>query len=165
MIFVTVGTHEQQFDRLVRAVDNLKGSGVIQDEVVIQTGFSLYEPKNCTWSRWFPYEKMPVMIDKADIVITHGGPSSFLAVVKTGRVPIVFPRRKEYGEHVNDHQVSFARKVEERFKNIIVVTEAEELGPVIERYDSLTKDMTPGMVSNNRKFIAKFEKMIDGLFS
>lgn len=40
MIFVTVGTHEQQFDRLVRCVDRLKAEGKITEEVMIQTGFS-----------------------------------------------------------------------------------------------------------------------------
>ena len=40
MIFVTVGTHEQPFNRLVKAVDDLKKNGVIIDEVIMQTGFS-----------------------------------------------------------------------------------------------------------------------------
>ena len=38
MIFVSVGTHEQPFNRLVKAVDDLKKDGVITDEVIIQTG-------------------------------------------------------------------------------------------------------------------------------
>ncbi|HHK7668656.1 TPA: multidrug MFS transporter, partial [Streptococcus pneumoniae] len=33
MIFVTVGTHEQQFDRLIKEVDYLKKENLIQDEV------------------------------------------------------------------------------------------------------------------------------------
>lgn len=40
MIFVTVGTHEQQFNRLIKEVDRLKGEGFIQDDVFIQTGYS-----------------------------------------------------------------------------------------------------------------------------
>ena len=51
MIFVTVGTHEQPFNRLVKKIDELKGNGTIQDDVFIQTGFSTYEPKNCQWSK------------------------------------------------------------------------------------------------------------------
>ena len=49
MIFVTVGTHEQQFNRLVECVDQMKQKGLLEDEVIIQTGFSTYEPKCCTW--------------------------------------------------------------------------------------------------------------------
>ena len=32
MIFVTVGTHEQQFDRLIKEVDRLKKENLIQDD-------------------------------------------------------------------------------------------------------------------------------------
>lgn len=42
MIFVTVGTHEQPFNRLIQKVDELKRDGVIKDDVIIQTGFSTY---------------------------------------------------------------------------------------------------------------------------
>ena len=51
MIFVTVGTHEQQFNRLVQMIDELKRDGVIQEEVLIQTGYSTYEPKYCEWQQ------------------------------------------------------------------------------------------------------------------
>ena len=50
MIFVTVGTHEQSFDRLVKEIDRLKEKGRISEEVVIQTGFTTYEPKFCNSS-------------------------------------------------------------------------------------------------------------------
>ncbi len=44
MIFVTVGTHEQPFNRLIKEVDRLVETGIIKDEVFIQTGYSTYEP-------------------------------------------------------------------------------------------------------------------------
>ena len=43
MIFVTVGTHEQQFDRLIKYVDELN----LPEEVIIQRGYSDYIPRNC----------------------------------------------------------------------------------------------------------------------
>ena len=52
MIFVTVGTHEQQFNRLVECMD--KWAGENDEEVVIQTGYSTYEPKNAKWSKLYP---------------------------------------------------------------------------------------------------------------
>ena len=45
MIFVTVGTHEQPFNRLIKKVDELKRDGVIQEDVIMQTGFSTYEDR------------------------------------------------------------------------------------------------------------------------
>lgn len=58
MIFVTVGTHEQPFNRLIQKVDELKEEGVITENVIIQTGFSTYEPKYCQWSKLIPYQQM-----------------------------------------------------------------------------------------------------------
>ena len=39
MIFVTVGTHEQPFNRLIEEIDRLRQEGVITDEVQMQTGY------------------------------------------------------------------------------------------------------------------------------
>lgn len=94
MIFVTVGTHEQAFNRLVKFIDNLKKDGIIEEEVVIQTGFSTYEPQKCTWSSLYPYKEMIKFVNEARIVITHGGPSSFIMPLQLGKIPVVVPRQK-----------------------------------------------------------------------
>ena len=52
MIFVTVGTHEQPFNRLVEYIDKLKEKGKIEEEVIIQTGYSTYQPQYCEWKKW-----------------------------------------------------------------------------------------------------------------
>ncbi|MDI6655433.1 MAG: beta-1,4-galactosyltransferase, partial [Candidatus Hydrothermarchaeota archaeon] len=44
MIFVTVGTHNQSFERLVKKADEIAGK--IGEKVVIQTGHTKYKPKN-----------------------------------------------------------------------------------------------------------------------
>ena len=51
MIFVTVGTHEQQFNRLIKKIDELKRDNIITEAVIIQTGFSTYVPQYCKWSK------------------------------------------------------------------------------------------------------------------
>lgn len=90
MIFVTVGTHEQPFNRLVKKIDELKRDGVITEEVIIQTGFSTYEPKYCKWSKLIPYQQMLKNVEDARIVITHGGPASFIMPLQLGKTPIQF---------------------------------------------------------------------------
>lgn len=165
MIFVTVGTHEQPFDRLVKCVDELKGSGRITDDVFIQTGYSSYEPKYCEWNSMIPYTEMEKYVKDAHIVISHAGPSSFIAPLKLGRIPIVVPRMKKYGEHVNDHQVKFARVVAERQNNIILVEDLDTLGDVIEKYDELVADKSINLNSNNDKFIKDFEAVVDELMN
>lgn len=160
MIFVTVGTHEQQFDRLIKEVDRLRRNEDIAEDVIAQIGFSTYEPESCQWSRFFPYEKMCEYVAEARIVITHGGPSSFLAPLQIGKVPIVVPRQKRFGEHVNDHQVEFCRAVKERMGNIILVENVRALLGSIADYDRLVCRMLIGAKSNSDIFNEEFVKIV-----
>ncbi len=161
MIFVTVGTHEQPFNRLVEYMD--KWAAEHDEEVIIQTGFSTYEPGSCKWSKLFPYPEMVKNVEKARIVITHGGPSSFIMPLQIGRIPIVVPRKKDFQEHVNDHQVDFCRQVADRQGNIIIIEEINELREVIKDYDSIVSKMTKGIHSNNNHFIEGFKKALNGI--
>jgi len=159
MIFVTVGTHEQPFNRLVKKIDELKGNGTIQDDVFIQTGFSTY----CQWSKLIPYNQMIKNVEDARIVITHGGPASFIMPLQIGKTPIVVPRQHQFNEHVNDHQVEFARNVAKRMGTIIPVEDIETLGDVITNYDEIVAGMGSGMSSNNSKFNEELEELIKKL--
>lgn len=162
MIFVTVGTHEQPFNRLIQKVDELKRDGVIQEEVIIQTGYSTYEPKYCQWSKLIPYQQMVKNVEDARIVITHGGPASFIMPLQIGKIPIVVPRQHQFGEHVNDHQVEFARNVAERMGTIIVVEDVDQLADIIVDYHENGKK---GLRSNTKQFNSEFESIVGKLFT
>ena len=164
MIFVTVGTHEQQFNRLIEEIDRLKGNGTIKDEVIMQTGYCTYKPKYCKWSELLPYDQMLENVEKADIVITHGGPSSFIMPLQIGKVPIVVPRQETFHEHVNNHQVDFAEQIEKRMGTIIPIYNIEDLKDTIINYDSIVASMNSSMGSNNKQFNKKLGKIVDGLF-
>lgn len=164
MIFVTVGTHEQPFNRLIKKIDELKKDGLIEDEVIMQTGFSTYEPKYCKWKKLLPYQQMKQYVDEARIVITHGGPASFIMPLQVGKVPIVVPRQKKFDEHVNDHQLEFARNVAQRMGTIIPVEDVEGIGEIITGYDDVVSGMGHGMSSNNLVFCEKLEEIVNELF-
>lgn len=164
MIFVTVGTHEQPFNRLIQKIDELKKDGTIQEDVIIQTGFSTYEPKYCQWNKLIPYQQMVKNIADACIVITHGGPASFIMALQIGKTPIVVPRQHQFNEHVNNHQVEFVRNVAQRMGTIILVEDIEMLGEVITNYDQIVAGMRHGMNSNNAKFNEELEKLVKDLY-
>lgn len=164
MIFVTVGTHEQPFNRLVKCVDNLKKTGIITEEVIIQTGYSTYKPKYCKWQKLFPYQEMLQLVEKSRIVITHGGPSSFIMPLQIGKTPIVVPRRHEFNEHVNNHQLSFTKAVADRMGSIIVVDDMDKLGETIRNYDEIITEMKNGLKSNNGRFNNSLEKIVNEMF-
>lgn len=163
MIFVTVGTHEQPFNRLLQKIDELKEKGIINEEVIMQTGFSTYEPKYCTWSSLLPYSQMVQNVKEARIVITHGGPASFIMPLQIGKTPIVVPRQKQFDEHVNNHQVDFSKAVAERMGTIITVVDINDLENTIVNYDSIVEKMNQGITSNNKKFNEELEKIVNDL--
>lgn len=164
MIFVTVGTHEQPFNRLVECIDKLKEDGDIQEAVIIQTGYSTYEPQHCKWQKLFPYQEMLKLVEEARIVITHGGPSSFIMPLQIGKTPIVVPRRHEFNEHVNDHQVAFSKAVAERMGTIIVVEDMDKLGETIGGYEKIISGMESGLKTNNSRFNEELEKIVNKMF-
>lgn len=169
MIFVTVGTHEQPFDRLVRTVDELKRDGKITEDVIIQTGFCTYEPKYCTWEKTFTNAEMEERVRKARIVITHGGPSSFMMPLSMGKIPVVVPRQHDLGEHVNDHQVKFCEAVNEKYHCLLLVEDIGELEGVLENYDALSRPLLEDMkkqdssaeIGHNHAFVSEFIKLAD----
>lgn len=161
MIFVTVGTHEQQFNRLISQVDELVRKQIIKERVVQQIGYSDYIPKHTEYSMFFDYEDMKSLEEEADIIITHGGPATFMSVISAGKIPIVVPRQLKYGEHVNDHQLEFALKVQKKGYPIEVIEDILQL----ENFLNESKEKYTGVnqFSHNEEFVKSLCEQIDKL--
>lgn len=116
MIFVTVGTHTQSFNRLLKKMDNLIESGKINERVVAQIGHSTYIPKRMEWFRFTDLDKLNSFYSKSRIIVAHGGAGSILNGIVNGVSVVAVPRLKRYNEHVNDHQIEIVKKLEEKGK-------------------------------------------------
>jgi len=150
VIFVTVGTDHHPFDRLLKAVDSLKAEGIISEEVFIQSGSSDYRPEHCSFERLLPFDSLMAKIVDARIVITHGGPGSIMPAIYGKKIPVVMPRRKQFGEVVDDHQVDFAKRLEEQ--NMVFLAETkEDLQKIILDYDVLAAKTKAGPVAKNHQ--------------
>ena len=57
MIFITLGSQKFQFNRLLKAVDELVAAGKIKDEVFAQIGYSDYKPTNYKYEQFLDREK------------------------------------------------------------------------------------------------------------
>lgn len=159
MVFVTVGTHEQPFDRLMREVERLAAAGGLSD-VTVQYGYSTVIPKGCRCERFLPYGEMCRLYAEADAVVCHGGPSTFLEAMGYGKVPVVVPRQAAFGEHVNDHQVAFCRQFAERVGGIEVVDDVSGLAAAIAR----ARAASAGEIeTNNAHFCEELGKRIERL--
>ena len=148
MIFVTVGTENFPFDRLIRAVDSGVRDKSLSDEVFMQIGTSTYKPKNCCWKRFMEFNEMVDFIKKARITITHAGIGTILLCSTLSKVSLVFPRRRRYAEHVDDHQIKFAKRMEKEGEILAAYNEVE-LVDKIQKYDFLIRKT--GIVDNNSR--------------
>ena len=125
MIFVSVGTNEARFDRLLRAVAELPGT----EELVVQHGHSTPFPGASTSLLDFlSFEQMNEAMTRARVVVTHAGVGSVLVALANGKRPVVVPRLKAFAEAVDDHQLQLGR----RFAAAGLVTLVEDLDALAE---------------------------------
>lgn len=106
MIFVTVGMHSQGFDRLIFSVDSLAEK--FEEEFFIQIGNSKYVPRNAEYCAFLNQSDYYVLLEKAKIVITHGGAASITQALSCGKKVIIVPRLRRFSEHIDDHQLEIS---------------------------------------------------------
>ncbi len=157
MIFVTLGTQDKHFDRLLKAVYKLE----TDEKIVAQIGsteFKSSKPEEkFEIHKFLSNEEFEKYMDEARVVITHAGVGTIVYGLKKHKKMIVAARLKKYGEHVNDHQLQ------------ILQTFASE-GYIIplENFDDLPKllemEFTPKeWKSNNNTFNRKLFEEIYGV--
>ncbi len=113
MIFLTVGT-QFPFDRLLRAVDEAVERGLITDDVIAQAGKHSYQPVSFPAAVSISKEKFDEVMENCDAVISHAGMGNITAALENEKPLLVMPRRRKFGEVVNDHQVSIAEEFEKK---------------------------------------------------
>lgn len=130
MIFITLGSQKFQFNRLLKAIDELVSRGAISDEVFAQTGYSDYEPNNYKFKQFLSREEFADVVSKTDIVITHGGTGAIVGAIKAEKKVIAIPRLEKYGEHVDNHQKQLVAEFKK--SNLICgIDECDELADAI----------------------------------
>lgn len=112
MIFVTLGTQKFQMNRLVEATDKLASE--INDEVIVQYGYSTFLPTHCMGKAFLKSDKFEECIKNCSLLITHSGVGSIITGLNAGKPVIVVPRLKRFNEHVDDHQTEIAEAMEKQ---------------------------------------------------
>ena len=160
MIFVTVGSQKFQFDRLVKAVDDLVALGMAQGGAFAQTGACTYVPQHMGHEAFLDREAFRARMDACDVVVTHGGTGAIIGAVKDGKKVIAVPRRAEFGEHVDDHQAEIVRQ----FGEMGLIEPCMDLVNLPEAYaQALSKEYLP-YKSNTARFCADLSEYIDETF-
>jgi UDP-N-acetylglucosamine transferase subunit ALG13 len=129
-VFVTVGFESHPFDRLLRAIDGGLERGLIAGDIFVQTGHSRYQVQYCESKPFLDYDEIMSRLREADIVVCHAGVGTTLLCLGLGKIPIVFPRQSGYHEHVDDHQIQFALKMEKLGKALVAYDENDLLSKI-----------------------------------
>ncbi len=108
-VLITIGTLDFSFQRLL---DRLKSVLPAQVDVVVQAGpdSSRIDWPGARVEALISPDELGQLTEQADVVVTHAGIGSALMAFEVGKSPILVPRMKSHGEHVDDHQTQIARQ-------------------------------------------------------
>ena len=137
MTFVTLGTQNFPFDRLLELVDRLIGDGILHGEVFAQSGCSTYAPKHYTCSDFLSPADYDRHMADAELVIAHAGVGTIMSALSAGKKLIVVPRTQRHQEHVDDHQYEIAEEFA-RKGYLLCARTYEELAQAVTQIDSMT---------------------------
>ena len=160
MIFVTVGTQDKPFTRLLEAIEKAIEDKSIEDEVIVQAGYTKYESKKMKVLEYIPFDKFGEYIENADVIITHGGVGSIVSAVKKGKKVVAVARLAEFGEHTNDHQL----QVIEKMSKDGYIIDGNDLNKLSENIERAKELKVKEYISNTDAFIENLKNEINKLF-
>jgi len=130
VIFVTVGSHYQGFDRLIKKMDEIAGK--IDEKVIMQIGHTEYKPVNAEYFDFTDYSRMKQLNKEARVVVSHAGVGSIITALEEKTPLIIVPRKKMYSEVIDDHQFEIAEALN-LDSRVHIVTEVEDLDTALEK--------------------------------
>ena len=158
MIFLTVGSWYKGFDRLVRAVDALKETGDISEDVIAQIGPGKYEPKHFSSMEFCSPDEFNRIVNNARIVIAHAGLGTIAMAIKQRKPIVVVPRQPSLGEISDDHQFLTAEQLEGEGK-ILVAYEIADLPAKLREAASFA----PAVSTGSQDICQAVEEFIEGV--
>lgn len=157
MILVTLGTQDKNFVRLLEKIDQLINNSLIKDKVIVQAGFTKYNSENMEIFDLIPQDEFNDLMDKADIIITHGGVGNIISALEKNKKVIAVPRLAKYGEHINDHQTQIIAKFN-ALGYIIGLQDVDELDDAVKQ---IKKFKPKKFVHDNSKMLNLVSELID----
>lgn len=155
MIFVTLGTQDKGFSRLLKAIDKEIEKGNIKEKVVVQAGLTDYHSSNMEIFDLIPADEFDKYIEKSDLVITHGGAGSILTAIKKNKKVIAAARLSKYKEHTNDHQKQIVKEFSEQ-GYILELRDFNKLGKLIEKSKTFKPKKFESNTDNMIKLIENY---------
>lgn len=125
MIFVTVGSTQYRFERLMEMLDALPG-----EDLVVQCGPAKPPPHVSRAVEFLSFQEMLEHFDAADSVVSHAGVGTIIGAIRAGHTPFVVPRLRCFRETVDDHQMKLTEALAADGK-VIPVWDAGDLADLV----------------------------------
>jgi len=162
MIFVTLGTQDKGFPRLLDAIEKEIENGTIKEKVIVQAGLTKYESDDMEIIDLIPAQEFEDYVEKADLIITHGGAGSILTAIKHHKKVISAARLSKYKEHTNDHQKQIVREFA-KDGYIMELRDFNKLGKLIEKSKTFIPKRFESNTSNIIKIISEYIEKVDNV--
>ena len=159
MIFVTLGTQDKEFKRLLELIDREILNKTIKDKVIVQKGNTKFESKNMEIYDFLSKEDYDKYMKECNVLITHGGVGSILTGIEYGKVVIACPRLSKYHEHVNDHQV----QIVDSFSKSKYILALKDFSCFPKIYEKALSFKPKKFESQTNEVIEKLEEYIDNI--
>lgn len=157
MILVLLGTQNNSFERLLKEIEKCIDNKIINEEVIVQAGNTKFDSDKMKINKFISHTKLQDYIKNSNYIITHGGVGSIIDALKMNKKVIAVPRKKEYKEHVNDHQVQIIENFDYK-KYIVGIKDVEDLSNAIKKIKNFTPEK---FISNTQNIITLIEDYIE----
>jgi beta-1,4-N-acetylglucosaminyltransferase len=156
-VFVTVGTREEPFPRLLQGVEDLVKRGIIKEKVIIQAGHTKYRSNHVEVFDFCSPEKISELILNAKYVINQASAGIGTLCLRYETRFIVMPREYQY------HELPTSRDMEEdlhheleRLRYTKIVRNIYELERAVKNVEGLKV----GFSFDNSRAISALQKVM-----
>lgn len=157
MILVTLGTQDKSFKRLLDKIEKEINEGKIKEKIIVQAGYTDFNSNNMIIKKLIPMDEFDELIEKCDILITHGGVGSIITGLKKNKKVIAVARLKKYKEHTNDHQL----QIIDNFTKAGYILNLDDFDSINDAINEAKKFTPNKYVSNKDNFVKTIESIID----
>jgi UDP-N-acetylglucosamine transferase subunit ALG13 len=165
-VFFAFGTHEQEFPRMIQAIEIISLS--MDVNLVVQRGYSeLPTSLNVKKSyKVMDHSSFVRAMIESDVVISQASPGNLFSALSAGRIPLLIPRLSIWNEHVDDHQLFFANHCQEQS----LAHQCVDVARIIETIDRLPSTLVQQQIAkealarseeNTRKFVGNLKEYLN----
>ncbi len=160
---VIMGNMELPFQRLIDIV--LESISFLPKPILIQGKNINLEtiPGDVTVVDIMNFTDFNRTIESSNVVISHAGVGVIMQTLKSGKRPLVIPRRAIHKEHINDHQLDLVKYLENSGGLVYSFSSKSELYDILKRKSLVYDSAFDFPLFNNEKIIQDIRQYLSTL--